>query len=112
MTRKRSTKSNVIPAAGPDVTLVSASGAITSAAAPAKVPRPRKPRVAKAGTNSPALKSAQPEQAPAKLSSEQAHAYPQEEIARLAYSLWEQRGSQPGSPLEDWLRAEQELLSR
>jgi len=35
-----------------------------------------------------------------------------EEIARLAYSLWEARGCQGGSPEEDWLRAEQELRQR
>lgn len=32
-----------------------------------------------------------------------------EEIAALAYSYWEARGCQGGSPLEDWLRAEREL---
>jgi hypothetical protein len=36
----------------------------------------------------------------------------QEAIAALAYSYWEARGCQGGSPDEDWLRAEQELLSR
>lgn len=35
-----------------------------------------------------------------------------EEIARLAYSLWEARGCQGGSPDEDWIRAEQELRLR
>lgn len=30
-------------------------------------------------------------------------------VARLAYSYWEARGCQGGSPEEDWLRAEQEL---
>lgn len=35
-----------------------------------------------------------------------------EEIAALAYSYWEARGCQGGSPEQDWLRAEQELLSR
>ena len=34
------------------------------------------------------------------------------EIARLAYSYWESRGYQGGTPEEDWLRAEQELNSR
>ncbi|HJT87801.1 MAG TPA: DUF2934 domain-containing protein [Bryobacteraceae bacterium] len=34
------------------------------------------------------------------------------EIARLAYSFWEARGCQGGSPEEDWLRAEQELQKR
>jgi hypothetical protein len=33
----------------------------------------------------------------------------QERIASLAYSYWEARGFQGGSPEEDWLRAEQEL---
>jgi len=30
-------------------------------------------------------------------------------IAHLAYSYWEARGYQGGSPEEDWLRAEREL---
>jgi hypothetical protein len=32
-----------------------------------------------------------------------------EGIAVLAYSYWEARGFQGGSPEEDWLRAEREL---
>jgi hypothetical protein len=36
----------------------------------------------------------------------------QNEIARLAYFLWEARGGAGGSPEEDWLRAEQEILAR
>ena len=35
-----------------------------------------------------------------------------EDVAVLAYSYWEARGFQGGSPEEDWLRAEQEMLSR
>lgn len=31
------------------------------------------------------------------------------EIARLAYSYWEARGCQGGSPADDWFRAEREL---
>ena len=34
------------------------------------------------------------------------------EVARVAYSYWERRGYQGGSPQEDWLRAERELLDR
>ena len=34
-----------------------------------------------------------------------------EEIARLAYSYWEARGYQGGSPWEDWFRAERALTS-
>jgi hypothetical protein len=32
-----------------------------------------------------------------------------EQIAKLAYVLWEQRGSPYGSPEVDWLEAEREL---
>ena len=35
-----------------------------------------------------------------------------QEIAELAYSYWEARGYQQGSPWEDWFRAEQELKRR
>lgn len=35
----------------------------------------------------------------------------QERIALLAYSYWEARGRQGGSPEDDWLRAEREVLS-
>jgi hypothetical protein len=34
------------------------------------------------------------------------------EIADLAYSYWEARGFQGGSPWEDWFRAEEELKRR
>ena len=33
----------------------------------------------------------------------------QEQVAKLAYSFWADRGFQGGSPEEDWLRAEQQL---
>ena len=33
-----------------------------------------------------------------------------DEIAQLAFSLYESRGRQDGHHVEDWLRAEQELL--
>lgn len=35
----------------------------------------------------------------------------QAQIAQLAYSYWEARGFQGGSPEEDWQRAERELRS-
>jgi hypothetical protein len=34
----------------------------------------------------------------------------QDDIAQLAFSYFERRGYQGGSPEEDWLRAEEELL--
>jgi len=36
----------------------------------------------------------------------------QDEIAALAYSYWEARGYQGGSPQEDWFRAESELARK
>ena len=35
-----------------------------------------------------------------------------EETARMAYSFWEDRGYQGGSPEEDWFRAEMELHAK
>jgi len=35
----------------------------------------------------------------------------EEQIARLAYALWEARRGNGGSAEEDWLRAEQEILA-
>jgi hypothetical protein len=35
-----------------------------------------------------------------------------DDIARLAYSYWEERGRQAGSSEQDWFRAEQELMRR
>jgi len=34
----------------------------------------------------------------------------QEKIRRRAYELYVQRGNQPGSEVDDWLRAEEEIL--
>ena len=34
-----------------------------------------------------------------------------EDIARRAYELYVQRGSEPGKDVEDWIRAEKELNS-
>jgi hypothetical protein len=38
------------------------------------------------------------------------HSFTQEDVARLAYSYWEARGYQGGSPEQDWLHAEQQLF--
>lgn len=35
-----------------------------------------------------------------------------EEVARLAYRFWEERGRRAGDPVQDWLRAEHEIRSR
>jgi hypothetical protein len=34
-----------------------------------------------------------------------------EDIARLAYALWETRGDAPGQAEQDWLDAERQLVS-
>lgn len=35
----------------------------------------------------------------------------QDQIAALAYALWEARGCPEGSPEDDWFQAEQELTA-
>lgn len=37
---------------------------------------------------------------------------PQEKIALRAYEIYLERGGSPGNPLEDWVRAERELLAK
>jgi len=36
----------------------------------------------------------------------------QDQIAALAYALWEARGCPEGSPEDDWFQAEQELTAK
>jgi len=74
-----------------------------AAAAPARrktVTAPGKPRPAATKTQAATVESVVVRYSPK-----------QEEIAALAYSYWVIRGHQGGCPEEDWLRAEQELLS-
>lgn len=37
---------------------------------------------------------------------------PQEKIAQRAYELYLERNGAPGNPLEDWVRAEREVLQK
>ena len=37
---------------------------------------------------------------------------PEEEVAKVAYALFERRGCTPGGELEDWLEAERIVRSR
>jgi Protein of unknown function (DUF2934) len=37
---------------------------------------------------------------------------PQEKIAQRAYEIYLERNGAPGNPLEDWVRAERELLQK
>jgi hypothetical protein len=50
--------------------------------------------------------------AAAAVSSSKPESLDKEAVAALAYSYWEARGYQPGSPEEDWIRAEQELANQ
>lgn len=98
----------------------SAVGTSAGAAAPAPAPvkKTRTPRAKTAsaqtdGIRKPAPRSsakpAVPETAP---SPAVVIDLSREDVARLAYSYWEARGYQGGSPLEDWVRAENELRER
>ena len=49
--------------------------------------------------------------APAALAAVSAESH-RDAVARLAYSYWEARGYQGGSPEADWLRAEQEISAK
>jgi len=44
--------------------------------------------------------------------SDEVSAATEQRVAELAYSYWEARGCQGGSPWEDWFRAEEELKRR
>lgn len=43
---------------------------------------------------------------------DQVSAPTESQVAELAYSYWEARGFQGGSPWDDWFRAEEELKRR
>lgn len=62
--------------------------------------RRRSDRPATASDAQPAVRNEAPRQAPTR-----------EEIERRAYDLYVQRGGQDGSDMDDWLRAERELLT-
>jgi hypothetical protein len=79
---------------------VSAAGPAAAPATRRKSPNTRRTRVA--------APAAEPDPA-AQTSAAQPS---RDQIALLAYSYWEARGFQGGSPDEDWLRAEQELSTR
>ena len=76
---------------------VSEKELVMSAAAPVRH-KPAPPRRPRRSVSAPAAATALETAAPGP-----------EQIARLAYSYWEARGYQGGSPEEDWLRAEQEM---
>jgi Protein of unknown function (DUF2934) len=73
------------------------------------VPSRRKPSAPKRGARTAPASVAVAEEAPV---TQPIPTLPtQQQIAALAYAYWEARGCQGGSPEQDWLRAEQELLA-
>jgi hypothetical protein len=94
MTRKRKTETDLI---------VSAPGA----AAPARRKAATRTRAPRATDSVEA--AAIPAVEPVSDAVMATYAPSREEIAALAYSFWEARGCQGGSPEQDWLRAEEEL---
>jgi hypothetical protein len=101
MKRKRTSETDLV---------VSATGA-TAPARRKTAARPRAER-AREQAATPAPAAAQPEAVAPQADTASVYSPSSEQIAALAYSYWEARGYQGGSPEEDWLRAEQELLSR
>jgi hypothetical protein len=98
MARKQNTDNNSIVSAG-------------AAAAPARRKSPAKSRVQYSAPQT-ELPVPTPESAAPQTAAATAHEPASDEIARLAYTYWEARGCQGGSPEEDWLRAERELRAR
>lgn len=96
MARKRNLNSEIVVSAGP-------AAAAPARRVPARRPRSTKPAIAVADAN------ANPSAPYAEIA---AGAPSPDEVAALAYSYWEQRGCQGGSPEEDWARAESELGER
>jgi hypothetical protein len=84
---------------------------VSSSAASARRKTAAKPRAQHAAPQieTPAATS---ELAVSPAATDAAYAPSHAEIADLAYSYWEARGYQGGSPAQDWLRAEQELRER
>jgi DUF2934 family protein len=95
MNRKQNPDKDVVPSA--------------SAAAAARTRRPVPPRTkpSTAVTETPVSRSSEMSAGSSAYAAEQQLSH--DDIARLAYSLWQARGCPIGNSEEDWLRAEQEL---
>jgi hypothetical protein len=104
MPRKRTSGNELAVSAG-------AAAAVTARRKPASATR-KKSVVAQA---EPSAALSAPRRAKASAAKPPAHVPntpTAEQIANLAYHIWEARGCQGGSPEEDWLAAERQLLAR
>ncbi len=72
----------------------------------------KKPRARRAKAPAKKTKAAAEAPAPESNATPLAHGPTQEEIAKLAYQFWLERGCQHGHDTEDWERAERELRAR
>jgi len=101
MTRKRTSENDIVVTGG-------------GAAVPVRRKATARPRVQRAAEPQPlAVAAAEPESVASQADAASIVYTPNcQDIAALAYSYWEARGCQGGSPEEDWLRAERELLTR
>ena len=117
MPKRKTADANVEPAAVPE----KKRSSVAKPKAPAAATHKRTSRMAKAEVAAPvtfpletAVENSVPATTAAPAEVPQAVTAPRiptrEDIAMLAYSYWEQRGYQGGSPEDDWLRAEFELL--
>lgn len=117
MPKRKTADANVEPAAVPD----KKRSSVAKPKAPAAATHKRTSRMAKAEVATPvalpletAVENSVTATPAAPAEMPQAATAPRtptrEDIAMLAYSYWEQRGYQGGSPEEDWFRAELELL--
>jgi hypothetical protein len=93
--------------------VVSATGAAAVAARrkPASTTR-KKPVISQAEPSAILSAPVRTKAAAAKPTSNVSNTPTIEQIANLAYAIWEARGCQGGSPEEDWLAAEQQLRVR
>ena len=101
MTRKRTSENDLVVSGG-------------GAAAPARRKAAARPRALRAAEPAATLAPAAEPEAVGPRADVASSVYTPShaEIAALAYSYWEARGYQGGSPDDDWRRAEQELGSR
>lgn len=70
---------------------------------------PSKPAESKAQRSPRRVTPSVPAAAPASVFDAVAH---QKEIAQVAYRIWLERADRPGSPEEDWLKAEAEVRAK
>ncbi len=124
-TDKTFLRENVIPAAyngiSPSMPKKNTTKETVAAAVPVRAAKPKTPRTVSAVETAPKPRVRTVKHSKATVVQVAAETAPvavatpvntHEIIAKIAYGYWEARSYQPGSPEQDWLRAEQEYLHR